>query len=376
MTEPRYRQLVEGLDAIIWEADPADLTCTFVNHRGLDLLGHDLAAWRRPGFLLDHVHRVDRPLLESALARALSGEPSRVRCRLRTTGGAWRTLVAAIERIDADSTCLRGVMIDVTELYLEEEALRQAEAGLLQADRLESVGRAAGVVAHDFNNVLAAILSLARLLERRSDDPAAVERFASGIGEAGERGIGIVRQLRQLGLRRRVATERIDVGHAVEQLYPLLARLAGDHVRLCLDIQRPLELVSIPPGDVDRILLNLVLNARDAMPEGGVITLEIRGVRGPGDLPEALPAGDWVVLAVSDVGRGIDATTRARMFEPFVTTKEAGTGAGLGLATVHALVTEARGHVLVSSTPGEGSVFRICLPAADSAELVAPTPPS
>jgi signal transduction histidine kinase len=370
MNDTRDRERVDELGAVVWEADADARVCTFVNGRGAALVGQDASAWRRPGFLLEVTHPADRRGLASTVRRAADGEPGQVRCRLRAASGAWRSFIAAVERIDpiavdmASGASVRGVMIDVTALHDAEGTLSRAETQLVQEDTAESFAGVAGTVAHDVNNVLGAIVVFARLLERRSSDPETVLRHAAGIRAAGERGADLVNQLRQLGRRRAPPAELLDVGEAVEGMRALLARLAQDKVDVQVNVRRPFARVSVPPGALERILLHLVTNARDAMPNGGTITVDVGAVHVACTLPGELPAGEWVVLAVSDDGTGMDAATRQRVFEPFFTTKPEGAGSGLGLSSLHALVSRVRGCVLVSSTPGKGSVFRICLPAA------------
>ncbi len=374
MNDTRERERVDELGAVVWEADADARVCSFVNGRGAALVGQDAAAWQRPGFLLEVTHPADRSGLASTVRRAADGEPGQVRCRLRAADGAWRSFIAAVERIDpigldvaplaSGGASVRGVMIDVTALHDAEGALSRAEAQLVQDDTAESFAGVAGNVAHDVNNVLGAIVVFARLLERRSSDPETVLRHAAGIRAAGERGADLVNQLRRLGRRREPPAELLDVGEAVEGMRPLLARLAPHTVDVQVNVRRPFARVSVPPGALERVVLHLVTNARDAMPNGGTITVDVGPVHVACTLPGELPAGEWVVLAVSDDGAGMDAATRQRVFEPFFTTKPEGAGAGLGLSSLHALVSRVRGCVLVSSTPGKGSIFRICLPAA------------
>ncbi|MFN7146166.1 MAG: ATP-binding protein, partial [Myxococcota bacterium] len=211
--------------------------------------------------------------------------------------------------------------------------------------------RLAGEIAHDFNNVLAAIIGYARLVERKADDVEAVRKNAAGIRAASDRATTLIGQLLQFSRRRAGGPEPVDVAVATEQMHDMLSHLVGENIRVRLQVGRPVPTVLLPRGQIEQVLLNLVVNARDAMPEGGTVSVTVRA-----------PEPGWVEIAVADEGSGMDQATIERLFEPFFTTKPEGRGTGLGLPTVHAIVTKAGGRVEVVSAPGEGSVFRVLLP--------------
>jgi signal transduction histidine kinase len=247
-----------------------------------------------------------------------------------------------------------------------EEALRESQARLLHAQKLEAVGRLAGGVAHDFNNLLSVILGFARPLLRELPDGSPVRDDLREIHAAAERGAALTRQLLTFGRRQESPRQPVDLNAVLRGIEPLLGRLLGDDVELVLDLGAGLAAVTGDPQQFEQIAINLAVNARDAMPDGGIFRLETQ----PFDLhPDAparhrLPPGCYVRLAASDTGQGMDDETRARIFEPFFTTKEPGKGTGLGLSIVYSVVEAAGGAIGVEAAPGKGTEFEILLPVA------------
>ncbi|MGD0123596.1 MAG: MASE1 domain-containing protein [Candidatus Limnocylindrales bacterium] len=242
------------------------------------------------------------------------------------------------------------------------------ELELRQALKLESIGRLAGGIAHDFNNLLTAIRGYAELAHAAlpAGDPAADD--VDQVLLAADRAAALTHQLLAFSRRQVLQPQVLDVGEAVERLTPMLQRLLGEHIVLEADGTRGLGHVRVDPGQLEQIIVNLAVNARDAMPQGGQLTMEAADVElGPeyaAAHPEVMP-GRYVLLAVSDTGSGMDAETQARAFEPFYTTKEPGRGTGMGLATVYGIVKQSGGYIYVSSEPGRGTTFRIYFPRVD-----------
>jgi signal transduction histidine kinase/CheY-like chemotaxis protein len=238
---------------------------------------------------------------------------------------------------------------------------KQAEA-LREARRLEAVGRLAGGVAHDFNNLLTINLAnISELMARRALDSgthiALVEMRDSCM-----KGAELVRQLLTFGRRQRTNPETLDLNQVLHRLERLLGRLLGERLTLDLDLEAAQLFVCGDPTQVEQVIINLITNARDAMLIDGVVAVQSRAV----DLVQAsdgLPPGKYVLLTVTDTGAGMDAETRQHIFEPFFTTKEVGKGTGLGLATAHSIVEQSGGYIRVTSTPGQGSCFKVYLPA-------------
>jgi signal transduction histidine kinase/ActR/RegA family two-component response regulator len=250
------------------------------------------------------------------------------------------------------------------------EALRRQSEALRDAQRLEAVGRLAGGVAHDFNNLLTVLLAnLSILLADDGRAPQAGVRDETlrsmllDMRDAAQRGADLVRQLLVFSRRQRAAPRTLDLNQRVSAMHRLLARLIGENLELKLHLHEQPLLVRADPSQIEQVVINLVTNARDAMPDGGAVTIETGSIDEPGT-SDGLPAGAYVVLSVSDTGQGMDPETRARVFDPFFTTKDVGKGTGLGLATVYGIVDQGGGHIRVDSVPQHGSCFRVYLPRA------------
>jgi two-component system cell cycle sensor histidine kinase/response regulator CckA len=256
--------------------------------------------------------------------------------------------------------------------------LRRHEEHLRHAQKMEAVGRLAGGVAHDFNNILSVVLgtSSAILDELELREPLRGE--IEVIRKAGERASALTRQLLSFSRPQVVAARAVDLDELVAGLEPLLRRLVDDDVTLAVERSAGPAPVLADPGQLEQVIVNLVVNARDAMPCGGTLSIETAEAALDDARVAALhgvPTGRYVVLTVDDSGHGMDAATRARIFEPFFTTKERGKGTGLGLATVYGIVTQSGGHVSVDSAPGAGATFTLHFPRAEGA-LAAEAPPA
>ncbi|HJW14445.1 MAG TPA: ATP-binding protein, partial [Thermoanaerobaculia bacterium] len=242
-----------------------------------------------------------------------------------------------------------GTMIDITERKRLEEQFRQAQ-------KMEAIGRLAGGVAHDFNNILTAILGYSDLLGASLSASNPLREEVEEIRKAAERAAALTRQLLAFGRRQVLILEVLDLNLLVREMERMLRRVIGEDIEIRTRYDPELGRVRADRGQLEQVLINLIINARDAMPSGGTITIETGNAELDG---HHLPA---VMLAVGDTGCGMDAETRAHIFEPFYTTKEKGKGTGLGLATVYGIVEQSGGHVRVSSEPGRGATFRVFLP--------------
>jgi len=247
-----------------------------------------------------------------------------------------------------------------------EEALQNREEQLRQAQKMEAVGRLAGGVAHDFNNMLGVITGYTDLLLHRAANDSRIREPLQEIMKAAERASSLTRQLLVFSRREIVAQQVLDLNELILGMHTLLRRLIGEDIELVTLPEPQLGLVKIDPGQIEQILMNLAVNARDAMPEGGTVRIETknveRGAEGAGLAP-----GSYVQLSVTDTGCGMDAETQRRIFEPFFTTKEKGKGTGLGLATVYGIVQQNGGAIQVESAPGRGTTFQILLPRTQEA---------
>ncbi len=245
---------------------------------------------------------------------------------------------------------------------------KKLEAQLFQAQKMESVGRLAGGVAHDFNNLLTVILGFGEILEANPTLDAAGREVAKEIQLAGERAASLTRQLLAFSRNQILRPVPLQVNALLESLEKLLRRLIGEDIDLASRLDPHLGRIRADPSQIEQIVLNLAVNARDAMPRGGKLTIETRNV----ELDESynlqhahVPTGPYICIAVSDTGVGMDEEVKSRIFEPFFTTKELGKGTGLGLATVYGIVTQSGGHIQVYSEKGQGASFKVyfpCLP--------------
>ena len=262
-----------------------------------------------------------------------------------------------------------GFVRDITERKRAEEELRESEQQLRQAQKMEAVGQLAGGIAHDFNNLLTAIIGNSSLALNAMSPEDPNRELILDVKEVGERAAGLTRQILAFSRRQILKPRVLQLNDIVASMEPLLRRTLGEHIDLHFFLAPDLEETEVDPHQMEQVLMNLALNARDAMPEGGDLTVETSGVRlNARDVrnhPEVEP-GRYVMLAVSDTGCGMDEETRARIFEPFFTTKEVGKGTGLGLSTVFGTVKQTGGSISVQSEPGVGSRFRVYLPATQT----------
>jgi PAS domain S-box-containing protein len=311
----------------------------------------------------------DQDVRESFLARLVEhGKLEHIETELRKRDGAPLYVVQnAVGSRDerGDLVEIKGYMFDISER-------RRLEDQLLQSQKLEAIGRLAGGVAHDFNNLLTIILSYTDLLSLPvGSQPESVRKYVEEIKNAGERAAALTQQLLAFSRQQVLDVRVIDLNTVVNSSLLMLNRLIGEDVEFHADLDPHPQWVKADRGQLDQVLMNLVVNARDAMPGGGKLEIETSGVvvdGGSSGWPGHVPPGSYVMLTVRDTGNGMDDKTRAHLFEPFYTTKERGKGTGLGLATVHGIVKQSCGYISVESAPGRGSSFKILLPMADSRE--------
>ncbi|MBI5837181.1 MAG: response regulator [Candidatus Eisenbacteria bacterium] len=277
-----------------------------------------------------------------------------------------RALCEAQEQLERR---LGELQLEILDRERAEEALRHSQEQLLQSQKMEAIGKLAGGVAHDFNNLLTAIHGYGDLLLHRLPGDTPLRGYVEEILASSKRAAGLTRQLLAFSRRQILAPQVLDVNAVVTNMERMLRRLIGEHIELVAHLSESPGNVKADPGQLEQVVLNLVVNARDAMPDGGRLVVETgETVRQPDSMQPCTGEGPrrFVVISVSDSGVGMDRELQRRIFEPFFTTKEQGKGTGLGLSTVYGIVQQSGGHIEVESEPGRGSRFRVLLPRVDA----------
>ena len=297
--------------------------------------------------------------LKRGLARIGQGElETRIEMKNRTDLGALAEAVNDMaERLQVH---VEELQRETEEKLKAQEALRLSEEKLMQSQKMEAIGQLAGGVAHDFNNILMSISGFASLILRKTEGDEKLHRYASEIGKSCDRAASLIKKLMAFSRKQVLAPRIIDLNQVTSGMLEMLQPLIGQRVQLEFRGDPTLQRVKADPGEIEQVILNLVVNARDAMPNGGRIVIETAN-RSP-DSAES-PALGWALLRVTDTGAGIDEKTMKRIFEPFFTTKGQGKGTGLGLATVFGIVQQSGGEITVESEVGKGTTFTISLPA-------------
>lgn len=363
-SEARFSRAVRGSNDGIWDWNIVtdQLYCST---RLLELIGYDevelkgtMASFREllhPDDLPGAIHAVQSHLKHRT--------PYDYEHRLRTREGKYRWFRARGSAVWDD----QGRPLQMAGSISDIHEQKRLEAELRQSQKMEAVGQLAGGIAHDFNNLLTVINGYCDLLLDEPGLSDLAKEFLGEISFAGRRASDLTQQLLAFSRKQLLVPEILNVNSVVQSSQKLLERTIGEHIQLYVDCAPDLCLVRVDPSQLSQVILNLVVNARDAMPHGGDLKIRTFGFRledpSKKPLPDMAP-GDYVVLEVADNGTGIDQETLSRIFEPFFTTKEVGQGTGLGLATVYGIVRQLDGHIDVQSVQGKGTTFRIFLPAA------------
>jgi PAS domain S-box-containing protein len=392
--EERFRTMAETIAQLAWIADP-DGNIFWFNKRFEEYTGFDAAGMEAGGGQViqhpDHRERVTA----SFSAAVRSGEPWEALFPLRGRDGEYRWFLSrALPFRDSENriTGWFGTNTDVTEQQLAEELLERrveertaelesanrqladqivererVESALRQAQRLEAVGQLTSGVAHDFNNLLMVVLGNVRQMQKVEREPAEARRL-SMMAQAAERGAHLTAQLLAFSRRQKLEPQPVDLNETVLRMRDLLQSTMGGSVRIETRLQAGLWPAMIDPTQIELVILNLAINARDAMAVGGALTVETANVtRGPPERTEEPSAGEYVMVAVRDTGEGMTPEVLARVFEPFFTTKEVGKGSGLGLSQVFGLAKQSGGGVRIDSTPGVGTSVEVYLPRSAAA---------
>jgi PAS domain S-box-containing protein len=359
-SEAKYRSLFEHLpDGVIVHRDNEIL---FANPAAIRLLGLDADRELVARPMLEFVAPADREVVRRRIADmvATSNPAPTLEVRLQRTDRRMVTVEATSMPLRVNGVpSVQTILHDVSERRLLEEQFRQSQ-------KMDAVGRLAGGVAHDFNNLLTVIQAHAEFALSEGDSADSRRRDIEEIRKTAESAARLTRQLLTFSRKQSVVPASLDLNDAVTGMLGMIQRLIGDNIEVVTVAGEHLDPIWADPGQIQQVLLNLAVNARDAMPDGGVLRFETANLHvGEGYISAAaaaIPPGDYVMLAVQDTGVGMTEEVRSRVFEPFFTTKQAGRGTGLGLSTVYGIVTQAGGHIWVYSEPGIGTAFKVFFP--------------
>ncbi len=372
-SEERARQLVDLLPDAVFIHTEARFV--YANNAAVRMLGAASAADLVGRPVLDIVHPDFVDLVKQRIRSLHEGKqvtPLSQMKVVRLDGASVDAEITGCRFAYEGKPSILVVMRDVTARLNLEVQLRQAQ-------KMEAVGRLAGGVAHDFNNLLTVITGRCDLLLRGVNGNQELREELEEIRRAGERAASLTRQLLAFSRKQVLQPKVIDLNSVVEGMNKMLRRLIGEDIELVCVLAPDLGHVRADPGQIEQVLMNLAVNARDAMPGGGRLTIETSNAppdpaRPPDD--DSFDGGDSVMITVTDTGIGMDAHVQSHLFEPFFTLKRQGQGTGLGLPTVYGIVKQSGGHVWVDSTPGKGTTFRVCLPAVAEALDLSGTDPA
>ncbi len=376
--EAKYRTLVEQVAAISYIAElGVEGQWLYVSPQVEMMFGISVDDWlANSRQWMRHVHPEDHAVVEAAEEASKRGERFQAEYRVIRQDGRviWVSDTAVVVPGSDSHPLMEGIIVDITER-------KQFEAQLQQARRMEAVGRLAGGIAHDFNNLLTIIKGYTELALMRAKGLPELKTDIERIEDASERASGLVRQLLAFSRRQVLQPKVLDLNSIVIGLDKLLRRLMDEDIEMLTVADKPVGAIKADPGQVEQVIMNLVVNARDAMPDGGRLIVETANVELDASYARdhaTVRPGRYVMLAVSDNGTGMSAETVAHIFEPFYTTKESGRGTGLGLSTVYGIVKQSGGYIWVYSEPGRGTTFKVYLPRVDEAvealPVAKPTP--
>jgi PAS domain S-box-containing protein len=363
LSERKYRELFEESRDVVFMSTPSGRFLD-INRAGVDLLGY---ANKEEVLALDIGGQVYADPEERQRLLRLLDEQDFVRDFKSTLRRRDGTLIRVLETTtavrDASGAVkfYRGILRDITEQERLEGELRQSQ-------KMEAIGRLAGGIAHDFNNLLTAILGYGRLLEKDILNPSLSEHVQEVI-KAAEGAASLTRQLLAFSRKQIMSMEVLDLNEVVRGIHKMLRRLIGEDIRLDKELSTEPTWVEADRGQIEQVILNLVINAQDAVSTGGRILVQTRlESQPPEGVKPSSTNGPWVVLSVQDTGVGMDAETLSHIFEPFFTTKKEGKGTGLGLSTVYGVIKQSEGEIRVTSSPNEGTIFDIFLPSVRPAD--------
>ena len=362
-TEARQEAILKSLPIVIHSRSiEPPFAALFVSDAGKEMTGFPPSRFvDEPEFGMSRIHPDDAPLVAERIAAAARTGSYSVEFRWLCADGAYKVLQdqgVVAPSVDGEVREIFGVMLDATERKNLEEQLAQAR-------KMEAVGQLTGGVAHDFNNLLTVVLGNVDIMARKQEDEGRRARRIDAVRQAAERGRDLTRQLLAFSRRQHLSPVSLNINDLIEGFTPLMRQAVGEAVTLELALSDQALCAHVDPTQLETALLNLAVNARDAMQEGGVLSIQTER------------DGEHVVIQVRDTGHGMSPEVRERVFEPFFTTKEVGKGSGLGLSQVYGFVRQSEGEVDLESAPGKGTSFRLRLPSTDQAvEVIAQAKPS
>lgn len=371
-SEARFRELAETIQEVFWITDVGKSRVLYVSPAYETVWGCPReTVYSRPQSWVESVHPADRDHVVEAIAlRQSRGEYDEEYRIVRPTGEVrWiRERAYPVRGPTGQVERIIGVARDITEHKAAEEQLHHAQ-------KMESVGQLAAGIAHDFNNALTVINGIAEMALAELPSGAPLHHDLAAIRDAGARAAELTRQMLAFSRKQMLRPEAVNLNTLVTKVEMLLRRMLGENIELTTRLAPDLALVMVDPGQFHHVLMNLAVNSRDAMPRGGTVTIETSTVTVNDDSRLRFPSlsqGRHVALGFSDTGMGMDPNTLQHVFEPFFTTKEPGKGTGLGMATVHGIVTQSGGGISVESEPGVGTTVRVFLPAVEGRDVVRP----
>ena len=373
-TETKYRMLVEQVAAISYIAELGiNGQWLYVSPQVETMFGYSVEEWLSSSRdWIRHIPIEDHPIVNAAEEACGHGEPFQAEYRVTRKDGQtmWVSDTAVVVRGSDSHPVMEGLIVDITDRKLLENQL-------LQAGKMEAVGRLAGGVAHDFNNLLTIIKGYVEMALQRCLDRPELHGDIRRIEDAADRAVTLVRQLLAFSRKQVLRPKILDLNAIVVNLDQLLRRLMSENIEMRTFVSKDVAAIKADPGQIEQVIMNLVVNARDALPNGGRIVIETSNI----DLDSAYTCdhtivhpGPYVLLAVTDTGIGMTADTVAHIFEPFYTTKESGRGTGLGLSTAYGIVKQSGGYIWVYSELGKGTTFKVYLPRVKDAVQVSPAP--
>ena len=369
-SEEKYRSFIENFQGIAFRGKAGEFFRGFFNGAVEDITGYsadELVAGKPCWDQI--VHPEDLADMQETAREATEALAAvDVEYRIIHRDGRIRWVRELSHRVFDDSEkapSAEGVVYDITDRKETEETLRKTEEQLRQAQKLESVGRLAGGVAHDFNNLLTTMIGYLELISMEQGLSATTAEGVQEIRNSADRAAALTQQLLAFSRKQVLQPQVINLNRLITKLSKMLRRLIGEDINLNSELDSKLGQIKADPGQIEQVIMNLAINAKDAMPKGGTLTIETQGVYIDESYhhhhPQTAP-GNYVLLAVSDTGHGMDEETKKHVFDPFYTTKKEGKGTGLGLSTVYGIVKQSDGFIWAHSEPGQGTTFKIYLP--------------